>query len=294
MVRKTVFIYLIKKKKIKMKDLYKIDRSFLHSIKLPKETRTYKPVSHLELDNLIRDVAETSGFRISNFKYTSAREGLVVNARYIINDISDEDMSLQIGWQNSYNKTLSLKFAIGAQVFICENGVVVGDVGAFKKKHSGDILYFAPETIEKAIRSAEAKFDQIRLQKEVMKEIIIDKRAKSELIGRLFLENNIITSTQLNIIKNELNTPTFDYKAPNSIWELYQFVTFSMKDIHPTLYMNNHINSHNFFWEASKDYKKPSFDIAIKELVEPKLTAKQITLLEEIAEREISDELGKF
>jgi hypothetical protein len=48
-----------------------------------------------------------------------------------------------------------------------------------------------------------------------------------------------------------LEKPTHDYGAANSLWELYQFTTYSMKEVHPSLWMNNHIDAHSFFVEAS-------------------------------------------
>ena len=68
-------------------------------------------------------------------EYYSSKEGQVATARYTINNVKDEDMQLEIGWQNSYNKTLSLKYAIGASIFICANGCVttaIGDIFSLK------------------------------------------------------------------------------------------------------------------------------------------------------------------
>jgi hypothetical protein len=61
----------------------------------------------------------------------------------------------------------------------------------------------------------------------------------------------LIRSTQLNIIKRELKAPTHDYGASGSLWELYQFTTFAMKEVHPSLWMNNHIEAHGFFVNAA-------------------------------------------
>ena len=84
-----------------------------------------------------------------------------------------------------------------------------------------------------------------------MKTIEVDRKIQAELIGRMIIEEGFIESTQMNIIRRELDSPTHDYGAPNSLWELYQFTTFSMKDVHPSLWMKNHINAHSFFVEAS-------------------------------------------
>lgn len=84
-----------------------------------------------------------------------------------------------------------------------------------------------------------------------MKKIELSKRTKAELIGRALIEEEFITSTQLNIINREIKMPSFDYGCPDSMWELYQHFTHSMKDIHPSLWMENHIAAHNFFVNES-------------------------------------------
>ncbi len=160
-------------------------------------------------------------------------------------------MQLQIGWQNSYDKSLSLKFALGTHVFICSNGCVSGDFGAFKKKHHGEVQTFTPSAIVEYIKRAGEAFRLMQTQRDAMKEIEISKRVQAELIGRMIVENQFIESTQLNIIRDELKHPTHDYGCSGSLYELYQFTTFSMKEVHPTLWMKNHIDAHSFFVEAS-------------------------------------------
>ena len=242
----------------------------LFSTPLPAETRTYKPVSHKQLAKSTLKAIRDAGFelgveeyysskegKVATARYTinsvgteeyfSAREGLVANARYTISDIADADMQLELGWQNSYDKTLSLKFAIGTRIMICENGCVSGNFGAFSKKHMGDIRTFAPHEMKEAIVDAAATFASMIDEKDAMKDITITHRQKAEIIGRLFLEKKYIGSTQLNIIKDEIDHPTHDYMCPNSLWELYQYVTFSMKELHPRSWMDDHINVHQFF-----------------------------------------------
>ena len=133
----------------------------------------------------------------------------------------------------------------------CQNGCVSGDFGAFKKKHVGEIQTFTPQAITDYIKSAGEAFKRIQIEREAMKQIEVDKRVISELIGRLYIEEELIQSTQLNIIQRELKKPTHNYGAEGSLWELYQFTTFSMKEIHPRLWMENHMNVHKFFTEQA-------------------------------------------
>ena len=81
-----------------------------------------------------------------------------------------------------------------------------------------------------------------------MKEIVVSKRTTAELIGRMFIEEQFIAATQINIIKGQLKNPSFDYGADtDSLWQLYQHTTFAMKEVHPSEWMGNHIKAHNFF-----------------------------------------------
>ena len=224
-------------------------KELLLSTPLPQETNSYKPISHEQLIDLTLSGIEKSGFKLETELYSSAQEGNIANGRYTISNVADSEMKLQIGWQNSYNKQLTLKFALGTQIIICKNGMVSGDFGAFKKKHVGEIQTFTPQAITDYIKSAEEAFKRIQVEREAMKQVEVDKRIISELIGRLYIEEELIQSTQLNIIQRELKKPTHNYGAEGSLWELYQFTTFSMKEIHPRLWMENHMNVHKFFTE---------------------------------------------
>jgi DNA-directed RNA polymerase beta' subunit len=194
---------------------------------------------------------EKAGFTLDKETYSAAADGQIANGRFSISNVADSEMQLQIGWQNSYNKQLTLKFAIGTRIFICQNGCVSGDFGTFKKKHVGEIQSFTPQAITDYIKSAGETFTLMQKQREQMKQVEITKRVKAELIGRMMLEEQFITSTQLNIMSRELKAPTHDYGAKDSMWELYNYTTFAMKESHPANWMDSHIKAHRFFVDAS-------------------------------------------
>jgi hypothetical protein len=54
-------------------------------------------------------------------------------------------------------------------------------------------------------------------------------------------------ANELGLISRELKLPTFDYQSKDSLWELYQYTTFAMKEEHPRLWIDNHIAAHDFF-----------------------------------------------
>jgi len=226
---------------------YKATREMLANTPVPQQTRSYKPVSHEQLMDLTLESIYAAGFELDKEVYTASTDGLVANGRFTISNVADRDMQLQVGWQNSYNRQVSLKFAIGARIFICQNGCVSGDYGAFKKKHIGEVQTFAPNAITDYIKAAGDAFRRLQQDRDVMKNIEITATRKAELIGQLYIEKEIINSLQLNIIKSEIKKPTFDYDCENSLWELYQHTTYALKQQHPGSWMNSHIDTHEFF-----------------------------------------------
>ena len=231
--------------------MYNTTKDILLNAEIPQQTRTYKPVTHGELIDLTLNGIEKAGFKLDKELYSTARDGSVANGRFTISNVMDSEMQLEVGWQNSYDKSLSLKFAIGTRIMICQNGCVSGDYGAFRKKHMGDVQTFTPNSITEYIKGAGDVFRRMQDERDRMKQIELTRRTKAELIGRMIIEENFIQSTQLNIISKELDAPTFDYGAPDSMWELYQFTTQAMREIHPTLWMRNHIKAHEFFVNES-------------------------------------------
>ena len=238
-------------------DTFNTTKELIMNTPVPVQTRTYKPVSHSSLIDLTLDSISKAGFTLDKETYSSAVDGQIANGRFSISNVADSEMQLQIGWQNSYNKQLTLKFAIGTRILVCQNGCVSGDFGAFKKKHVGEIQTFTPGAIIDYIKSAGETFTLMQKQREQMKQIEITRRTKAELIGRMMIEEQFIASTQLNIIQRELQSPTHDYNAKDSLWELYNYTTFAMKETHPAQWMDRHIKAHKFFNDFAYDQSAP-------------------------------------
>ena len=230
---------------------YNSTKDLLIKAELPQQTRTYKPVTHQQLIDLTLESINQAVFQLDKELYSSTSDGQVANGNFTISNVADKEMQLQIGWQNSYNKTLSLKFAIGARIFICQNGAVHGDMGSFKKKHMGTVQEFTPAAITEYIKQAGDTFVTMQRERETMKQVETSKRIQAELVGRLLLEEQLISTMQVNQIAKELTSPTYDYGAPGSMWELYQFTTQTMRETHPRNWIDDHMKAHKFFVNES-------------------------------------------
>lgn len=218
----------------------------LLSVPSPETTSTYKVITHKNLDELTREALENNNFELQSTTYLSANHGQEAIGRYNIKFGNDPDMGLMIAWQNSYDKKVTVKFAIGGHVFVCSNGVVVGDMGAFRHKHVGDVQQVTPSTINEFISHTGDIFDQMVYDKEEMKLISTTRRQCSELLGRMFIDNQIITANQLGIIKRQIDSPDFDYGTTDTVWNLMNNITFALKEAHPKNWMQQHIDAYQF------------------------------------------------
>lgn len=63
----------------------------------------------------------------------------------------------------------------------------------------------------------------------------------------MYINESILKSTQTEIIRRELENPSFNYNSPNSAWELYNHVTHSLKTVHPSDYIDTHKAVNSYF-----------------------------------------------
>lgn len=219
----------------------------LSKVEIPEMTSSYKPVKHLDIIESIKEQIDKKNILISKEVYKSANSGLQLLGEFRLVSKLDDEIDMSMLFQNSYNKTLSLKLASGYTVFICSNGCVVGSSGRFKKKHVGEIQSLTPIKIIEQLDQVEIDFQKAIEFKNRAKEIEITKKTCAQLLGRLYFEENLISSTQMGIIKGEMELPQFNYGVDNSLWNLYSDITHSQKNIHPSVFLEQATKVSEFF-----------------------------------------------
>lgn len=220
----------------------------LQTAPLPERTDSYTPIGHGKIIESTTELLQKMNFKITRSIYRASGDGLIGQGEYHLVYGNDSEMGLMLAWQNSYNKSTSFKYAIGAHVFVCANGMVAGDLASYRRKHTGTADLEAFEQISMQITEAKNIFDKLILDREQLKPIRLTEREIAEIMGRLYVEKEIITSTQLNIMKRELEKPSFDYGVPtDSAWSLYNYATHSFKEDNPRNWIKRHVDLHDFF-----------------------------------------------
>lgn len=222
----------------------------LKGIRFPEKTDTYTPVLHNDFVELILEIADKKKFKVRNTKYDIAREGNIMKGIFAFEGDNPE-MDMQVGVLNSYDKSKTVTIGLGSQVFICQNGMVSADY-ILKRRHTGRVM---DDIIDMVNGSFEKLYDEYRRNIEVkdqLSEIHVTRAKYAELVGRMFLEKSIITSTQLNIVKKESYESEL-FPEPTA-WSMYNHINHALKVGHPANYINQHIALHKFMTTAFIDF----------------------------------------
>lgn len=247
-------------------------KSWLESAPLPSHGASYTVVSHKEVINGVTSALSKGGFTIIRELYRANLNAKVAQGIYHLAHGSvknDSEIGMMFAWTNSYDKSTRFQCGIGAQVFVCNNGLIHGDLATYGRKHTGTANAEIAQHIVSQVGLANHKFKQLVKDKDDMKKHNLDLTKQWELLGRLFGEEKLLDSQQISIVKSEIEKPSFNYGVdPDTAWMFYNNVTHALKKTHPRNWMDHQSKFHNFMMgEIYSAYTKQNTDTVVNEPV---------------------------
>ena len=228
---------------------------FLENQPLPNHGKSYTVVSHKEVIENTKKLLEDSGFTIRRELYRANMNAQVAQGVYHIypsrsiddNIVNENELGMMFAWTNSYDRSKSFQCAIGAYVMVCSNGMMCGDMMNFKRKHTGTAGHDIVMQLSNQIKNGEKHYTRILNDRDSLKNVTLTNREQSEVLGRLFADDEIVTSSQVSIIKKEMKKPSFNYDClDDNAWAFYNHVTHSLKVSPPRDWMQDSQNFHDF------------------------------------------------
>ena len=114
----------------------RITRKELRAIEPPAGTRTWKPISHGELLDVLEQELRRRSLAIQEEAYAIQGEGMLLFGAIDLAWRQTEEFAAAIGLRTSNDKRFSLQLAVGMRVFVCDNLVFSGDLIALRRKHT--------------------------------------------------------------------------------------------------------------------------------------------------------------
>ena len=232
-----------------------VTRSYLETAPLPNHGKSYTVISHKEVIDNTYNLLNQSGFKVIKEVYRSNMNANIAHGIYHIKAINpadqtiieEDELGMMFTWTNSYDKSTRFTCAIGAYVKVCSNGMVAGDLMNYTRKHTGTANMDCKVHMSDQIKNAEKYYKRLIADKDYLKTISIDCKAASELVGRLYIQEDILDSQQMSMVKKEMDKPSFNYKgAKDSAWAFYNHVTHALKKAHPRDWLGDQQDFHDF------------------------------------------------
>ena len=227
-------------------------RQDLIDVALPNHASTYTVISHKSVMDLSTKALEDAGFKITGENYRATHDGNIASAIYTLNYGDDPELSMMFAWSNSYNKQMRFKCGIGAIHTTNKTTMVCGDMGSWARKHIGTADTETEDTIKEQVSLAKMYYNQLVSDKERMKEIILDRKKQAQLLGILFADEEVLTTEQASMIRQQMSRPTHTFTDNYSLWAFYNYVTLALQQSHPKTWMEDQRILHWFISEAFK------------------------------------------
>ena len=228
-----------------------VTKDTLDLIPVPAETASYKPVSHYQLADKLLTVSQDllKGFELCNERYAVNREGKQFFG--MLNFKGEHpDMGMCLAFRNSYDRSMSIGFAIGAQVFCCDNLALNGDI-TIMRKHTINVWSDLEQLFVTTIYNSRGNYMKLIDDSELMAKIILDDDAAFRLLGLLY-GHDIIGPRQMVDVRELWNKPDHDEFAGRNLWSFYNNCTQAMKSTPPIQFMDRHLELHKALQQYAK------------------------------------------
>ena len=249
------------------KKIKECSKAQLISVDLPTHGDSYTVISHESVIDYVYTELANAGFGVVSETYRATADGQIAHGVHVLNYNSDPELSMMFAWTNSYNKQVRFKCGVGAYVNQAGTFMVCGDMGSWSRKHTGTADEETVETIKEQIKDAQMYYDQLKSDKDAMKEIKMNKRKQSQLLGILFAEYQILTTEQASMIRSEMIKPTHVFEDTSSLWAFYNYVTTALQASHPKTWMEDQRILH-YFISSVNNFSGPKVAPQVQPVVE--------------------------
>jgi hypothetical protein len=186
----------------------------------------------------VKEELNNHGFFISEESYRATPDGQIASGLYKLSKTDDPELSMGFAWTNSYNKQVKFKAVVGAISTVNEAFMILGNQGAWVRKHTGTADTEAKDQIIAQIQNAQAYYDQLIADKNFMKALPLAKAAQAKLLGTLYADYCILESTTASVIKQQMLKPGFFYAGgTETLWAFYNHVIYAIQDNHPKTWL---------------------------------------------------------
>lgn len=219
---------------------------FLSAQQITYKGSKYQPVTHKQVIETIKEQLYVNNFTLVSEEYLMSSGGQRAIGKYGIK--YGDGLDYMIAFGNSLDGSIAFRLATGSIVRVCSNGCIFGE-NNYRKKHyiNSTGSNYILERLVVAIDGVENTMKDHLLVKQNMMNMEVNNNVRAQLIGDLYLNQNLIKAEQLAIIKQQIDTNVSYEGNKDSLWTLYNHTTLAVHDATPISWEKQHQGLGNYF-----------------------------------------------
>ena len=223
------------------------DEHFVSRVQLPVPTASYSPLAHNWIIDTLREEGDKQNLSLTNLNIIGNNLGTKIIGTFDVM-AGNDTYGMRVAFKNSYDKSMPFAMALGAVIFVCSNSVISGEIN-YKRKHTGIAMTDSKKYITEGLSFIGDYYERLVTDMNLLSGISLTEKEASHITGELYLLGDVINGMQLNIVKDELyNSKNFVHIDSElfSAFDWYQSITESLKKSHPTRFISDHAELHQF------------------------------------------------
>jgi hypothetical protein len=210
-----------------------VERQILEGIVMPPATKTYTPIQHSVLLNMVEDQMRDIGFGFGVEHHGLSHDGMRYFGLIELEgkNARNEDFIMMMGVRNSLDKKFGAGLVFGNQVLVCANLCFFGE-RKLTRKHTPNILNDLPGLIAEAVQGTTVLQKQQVERIEHYKGVEMDQLTSDHLIMNL-MRRKVIAPNGVGKVLQEYNEPSRVHDGGgNTVWGMHNAVTEVLKGTH--------------------------------------------------------------
>jgi hypothetical protein len=206
-----------------------VSREELNAVPCPPPEGRWRPVPHGQVLDFAEKALTDAGYGVQKMRLGLARDNQRFWGTIVLESNIVQGVSLACAVASSLDRSTSLRYGYGHNVWICDNGAWRMERTIAKKHttHSVD-RYF--EAICRCVADLPefAALEGARIQR-LQHRLVTDDAALSFLL-KAYQDEGILSPRTLPIALKEWRSPSFEEFEPRTAWSLFNSITFALAD----------------------------------------------------------------
>jgi hypothetical protein len=210
----------------------------------PAMTTSYHPMGHGELIDYVKERVDKMGLKVVNERYSINKGAQQMFGEMAIS-CEDEGLRWALGFRNSYDKSLPVGFVAGAQVIVCSNLMLRGDVRQVRK-HTTNILKDIDTKFDLIQKNIDDNFNKLKKEVVFYKEQELTYDHAAQLYGKILMKHSDVATVQQVTKAIQLFKEPIHGFGNDTAWGFVNTFTEVFKEVHPWLGPKQYLNLREF------------------------------------------------